>query len=56
MKGNAKNYKQKNIEIAGKMSDNGKGEFLYNIILILEILPPYECQRIEDYLSELYLS
>lgn len=33
-----------------------KGELLYRIISILEVLPVCECQRISDYLSELYLS
>lgn len=49
-------YKDKVVEIIEKMIDNGKGELLYNIVSILEILPPCECQRIKDYLFGLYLS
>lgn len=39
-----------------KESKNKKEEFLEQINKILEILPECECQRIYDYLSELYFS
>ena len=48
-------YKEKIIEIV-KGTSNKKEELLYRIIQILEVLPVYECQRIYDYLSELYFS
>lgn len=37
-------------------SKTKKGEFLHRAMSILEILPVCECQRVYDYLSELYLS
>jgi hypothetical protein len=46
-------YWKTNIEKDSKIK---KEEFLYRIMSIIEILPVYECQRICDYLSELYLS
>lgn len=49
------NYKELIAEMVEKMS-NEKGELLYNIVLILEVLPMSECQRVYDYLSELYFS
>lgn len=49
-------YKEKIIEMAGKIENPQKGELLYRMISILEVLPVCECQRISDYLSELYLS
>lgn len=36
--------------------DNEKGELLYDIVSMLEVLPVKECQRTYDYLSELYFS
>lgn len=33
-----------------------KEELLHDIISIIEVLPVCECQRIKDYLSELYFS
>lgn len=50
------NYKKKIIEIVEKIENPQKGELLYRIISIAEVLPVCECQRILDYLSELYLS
>lgn len=49
-------YRQKIIEMMGKINNVEKGELLYKIISIVEILPASECQRVFDYLSELYLS
>lgn len=49
-------YKEKIVEIVGEIENPQKGELLYRIISILEVLPVCECQRISDYLSELYLS
>ena len=49
-------YKGKIIELVEKIKDPQKGELLYRIVSIIEILPVCECQRILDYLSELYLS
>lgn len=49
-------YRQKIIEMVGKIDNIEKGELLYKIVSIVEILPVCECQRIFDYLSELYLS
>lgn len=49
-------YKDKIIELVEKIENPQKGELLYRIISITEILPVCECQRILDYLSELYLS
>ena len=49
-------YRQKIIEMVGKINNIEKGELLYKIISIVEILPVSECQRVFDYLSELYLS
>lgn len=52
-----KRYRQKkNIEMVKKIENPQKGELLYRIVSIVEVLPPCECQRILDYLSELYLS
>lgn len=48
--------RRKIIEIVEEIENEEKEEFLYRIISILEILPSCECQRILDYLSELYLS
>lgn len=49
-------YKKKFIEMIGKIENQEKGELLYKIASITEILPICECQRIYDYLSELYFS
>lgn len=49
-------YRQKVIETLDKIENPKKGELLYRIVSITEILPVCECQRILDYLSELYLS
>lgn len=49
-------YKKKTIEMIKKIENSQKGELLYRIISILEALPAWECQRISDYLSELFLS
>lgn len=49
-------YKQKNTEKMEEIEDGEKGELLCGIASIVEILPVSECQRILDYLSELYLS
>lgn len=51
-----KYYKDKIIELVDKIENPQKGELLYRIVSIIEILPVFECQRILDYLSELYLS
>lgn len=49
-------YKKKITELVEKIENPQKGELLYRIVSIIEILPVCECQRILDYLSELYLS
>ncbi len=49
-------YKEKITELVEKIENPQKGELLYRIVSIIEILPVCECQRILDYLSELYLS
>lgn len=49
-------YKEKIVEMVRKIENPQKGELLYRIISILEVLSVCECQRISDYLSELYLS
>lgn len=49
-------YKKMIIEMIEHSKNNGKGEYLYRIFSILDILPTCECQRIYDYLSELYFS
>lgn len=49
-------YKDRIIELVEKIENPQKGELLYRIVSIIEILPVCECQRILDYLSELYLS
>lgn len=49
-------YKQKNAKLMEKIENPQKGELLYRVVSIIEILPVCECQRILDYLSELYLS
>lgn len=49
-------YRQKIIEMVWKIENTEKGELLYRIVSIIEILPVSECHRIFDYLSELYLS
>lgn len=49
-------YRKKIIEMVEKIENPKKGELLYRIISITEVLPVGECQRILDYLSELYLS
>ncbi|MCI8339242.1 MAG: hypothetical protein HFH62_11285 [Lachnospiraceae bacterium] len=49
-------YKQKNVEKMDEIEDGEKGELLCGIASIVEILPVSECQRMLDYLSELYLS
>ena len=49
-------YRQKIIEMVGRIDNIEKGELLYKIVSIVEILPISECHRIFDYLSELYLS
>ncbi len=51
-----KPFHDKIIEMAQKIENKEKGEFLYKIMSIIEILPNCECQRTLDYLSELYLS
>ena len=50
------NLKQSIIEIANNIKDVEKGELLYRILSLAEILPISECQWTWDYLSELYLS
>lgn len=49
-------YKKQIIELVEKIENPQKGELLYRIVSITEVLPVCECQRIFDYLSELYLS
>lgn len=49
-------YKDRITELVEKIENPQKGELLYRIVSIIEILPVCECQRILDYLSELYLS
>lgn len=49
-------YRDKIVEIANKISDSEKGELLYRILKILEVLPVGECQRMYSYLLELYFS
>jgi len=49
-------YKREIIELVEKINNQEKGELLYRIISIVEVLPTCECQRVLDYLSELYLS
>lgn len=49
-------YRKKIIELVEKIENPKKGELLYRIVSIVEVLPVCECQRICDYLSELYLS
>lgn len=49
-------YKDRIIELVEKIENPQKGELLYRIVSIAEVLPTFECQRILDYLSELYLS
>lgn len=47
----------KNKMTTDKNCDNiTKGELLTHIVEILEVLPQCECQRIYDYVSELFLS
>lgn len=47
----------KNEMTTDKNCDNiTKGELLTHIVEILEVLPQCECQRIYDYVSELFLS
>lgn len=46
-------YTEKIFEI---LRNTKKGELLYKIVSIIEVLPDYECQRILDYLVELYFS
>lgn len=48
--------RNKIIKIIEKIDNPKKGELLYRIVSIVEVLPTCECQRILDYLSELYLS
>ena len=50
------NLKQSIIEIANNIKDVEKGELLYKILLLVEILPMSECRWTWDYLSDLYLS
>lgn len=49
-------YKEQITELVEKIENPKKGELLYRIVSIAEVLPVCECQRILDYLSELYLS
>lgn len=49
-------YKKEIIEMVEKIENLEKEELLYKIISITEVLPTLECQKILDYLSELYLS
>ena len=49
-------YREKITELVEKIENPQKGELLYRIVSIIEIIPACECQRILDYLSELYLS
>lgn len=49
-------YKDKITKLVEKIENPQKGELLYRIVSITEVLPVCECQRILDYLSELYLS
>lgn len=48
-------YREKIIKII-KGLNGKKGELLYRIMVILEILPRIEYERIYDFLSELYFS
>lgn len=47
-------YREKIIEMVEKIENTEKEELLYKIISIIEVLPACECQRILDYISELY--
>lgn len=49
-------YTEKIIEMLRKNKNTKKEELLYKIVSIVEVLPDCECQRILDYLSELYFS
>lgn len=49
-------YRKEIIKIVEKIENPQKGELLYRIVSIVEVLPVFECQRICDYLSGLYLS
>ncbi len=49
-------YRKRIIEMVGKIGNLKKGELIYKIIAIIEVLPICECQRTLDYLSELYFS
>lgn len=48
-------YSQKIIEVM-ENSGEEKGELLYKIIKVIEVLPIPECQRVYGYLNELYFS
>lgn len=49
-------YKEEIRRIVDEINDIKKGEHLYKIIYILEVLPVSDCQRIHDYLMKLYFS
>lgn len=44
------------VEIANNIKDIEKGELLYKILSLAEILPTNECRWLWDYLSDIYLS
>ncbi len=49
-------YYREIMEMLENNDNQEKRELLYRILSIIKILPTYECQRILDYLSELYFS
>lgn len=49
-------YRREIIKMVEEIENSQKGELLYRIASIVEVLPVFECQRICDYLSGLYLS
>ena len=53
---NAREYRREIIKMVEEIENSQKGELLYRIASIVEVLPVFECQRICDYLSGLYLS
>ena len=48
-------YREEIIQILDEIGTK-RGEILYRITSIIEILPICECKRVLDYLSELYFS
>lgn len=49
-------YREKIVEMVDGIKEQKKRELLCKIMSIIEVLPICECQRVFDYLSELYLS